>query len=366
MFVGLGLAVEWLFARATARSGDTPLAEAAPTPRLKVVGHRLMLAVVGVLCFGLGSIGAFLLFTWPPQFRRVVIGYLAAVLAFRVALELCRFLFAPDRPALRVVPMSDEAARFWTRWTAWFVGWFAFGYVTIEHLLALGVSLPSCQLLAYVLGFGLLAIALRMIWRPMAAARRSGRVRATILVLLIWLVWIAGCKPLMWALIVIAALPVAIRAAHGAVQHLFRREGEVDGCPRRPCRRRPFSSTAGSGSCSSRSRWPCSPGAGASTSARWRRRNRPAPGWPRASSMRWSSSWSPISCGSSRTPRSIGSLPCRAAKRLGTGPTMSPDEGRRRARLRTLLPILRIVLFVVLAATAILMGLSALGVQIGP
>ncbi len=160
-----------------------------------------------------------------------MIGYLAAVLAFRVALELCRFLFAPDRPALRVVPMSDEAARFWTRWTAWLVGWFAFGYVTIEHLLALGVSLPSCQLLAYVLGFGLLAIALRMVWRPMAAARRSGRVRATILVLLIWLVWIAGYKPLMWALIVIAALPVAIRAAHGAVQHLFRREGEVDRLP---------------------------------------------------------------------------------------------------------------------------------------
>ncbi len=42
------------------------------------------------------------------------------------------------------------------------------------------------------------------------------------------------------------------------------------------------------------------------------------------------------------------------------------DEARRRARLRTLLPIMRNVLFIVLAITAVLMALSSLGVQIGP
>ena len=45
---------------------------------------------------------------------------------------------------------------------------------------------------------------------------------------------------------------------------------------------------------------------------------------------------------------------------------LPPDEARRRARLRTLLPILRIVLFVVVAVTALLMALSELGVQIAP
>jgi small-conductance mechanosensitive channel len=45
-----------------------------------------------------------------------------------------------------------------------------------------------------------------------------------------------------------------------------------------------------------------------------------------------------------------------------------PDsaEGRRSARLRTLLPILRNVLFVVLMVMAALMVLSAMGVEIGP
>jgi small-conductance mechanosensitive channel len=42
------------------------------------------------------------------------------------------------------------------------------------------------------------------------------------------------------------------------------------------------------------------------------------------------------------------------------------DEARRQARLRTLLPILRNVLFVSLACITLLMALSALGIEIGP
>ena len=47
------------------------------------------------------------------------------------------------------------------------------------------------------------------------------------------------------------------------------------------------------------------------------------------------------------------------------GPTET-DEARRRARLRTLLPIMRNVLFILIAITAVLMALSSMGVQIGP
>ena len=42
------------------------------------------------------------------------------------------------------------------------------------------------------------------------------------------------------------------------------------------------------------------------------------------------------------------------------------DEARRRARLRTLLPIVRNLLFIVLIVMATLMALSALGIEIGP
>jgi small-conductance mechanosensitive channel len=45
---------------------------------------------------------------------------------------------------------------------------------------------------------------------------------------------------------------------------------------------------------------------------------------------------------------------------------VSIEEGQRRARLRTLLPILRNMLFVVIVVIAAMMGLSSLGVEIGP
>jgi small-conductance mechanosensitive channel len=55
--------------------------------------------------------------------------------------------------------------------------------------------------------------------------------------------------------------------------------------------------------------------------------------------------------------------------RLQTTEELGPietDEARRRARLRTLLPILRNVLLSLIAVTALLMALSSMGVQIGP
>jgi small-conductance mechanosensitive channel len=45
---------------------------------------------------------------------------------------------------------------------------------------------------------------------------------------------------------------------------------------------------------------------------------------------------------------------------------VNSDEARRRARLRTLLPIFRNILFVTVIAVAAMMALAALGVQIGP
>ena len=55
--------------------------------------------------------------------------------------------------------------------------------------------------------------------------------------------------------------------------------------------------------------------------------------------------------------------------RLQTTEELGPaetDEARRRARLRTLLPILRNVLLTLIGVTAVLMALSSMGIQIGP
>src|SRR5262249_37387023 len=70
----------------------------------------------------------------------------------------------------------------------------------------------------------------------------------------------------------------------------------------------------------------------------------------------------------------VADFVCQAAKTLlvrtlaERQDPQQPDTAaaRRRARLRTLLPILRNVLFIVVVVMAVLMVLSAMGVQIGP
>ena len=232
-FVLLGFGVERLFTRATA-----PLAARTRTASVVSVRHRmtlvltrLQLALARVLCFAAGSIGAFLLFSWPPDLKHLVLGYLGAFLALRLAGVIGDLLFAPDREQLRVLPMRSPSATFWARWIAWFVGSLAFGTASIQLLRRLGMAEPELQLLAYLLGIGLLGLALWAIWRPRRAPRRGRQVAQTLLVATMWLAWVAGAKPLLWAMVVVALLAVAVRATHRAVKHLYRPPDHLEGSP---------------------------------------------------------------------------------------------------------------------------------------
>ena len=233
VFLGLGYSCDRLFWRTTKAIRERIIASPLDTPitRARAVLARLAYGFAWVLAFALGSIGAFLALSWPPSLRAVMLGYLLAFLALRVGLVLARFLFAPQYPRFRVVPMSDDAGSLWYQSTVAFVGWYAFGFVTIQLLRRFGVGEPSVLILAYLLGLGLLAIALRLIWR--SGTTTAGRVAATIASALIYLTWIGGARPIMWTLIVAALLPVAIGAGHRAVEHLFRREADlgVDDAP---------------------------------------------------------------------------------------------------------------------------------------
>lgn len=113
-FVGLGFGAQWLYRVLTGAAlrhigglpMDTVSARVAAT--LKGFGWRLGWLVA----FALGSVGAFLLFDWPPLLRTVVLAYLIAFLGLRLALVLGRFLLAPGAEKFRIVPMDAAAARF--------------------------------------------------------------------------------------------------------------------------------------------------------------------------------------------------------------------------------------------------------------
>jgi moderate conductance mechanosensitive channel len=367
VFIALGFGTEWLFSWATARlrSRIESARPATVAERIRLVLSRFLLELVRLLCFAGGSIGAFLIFTWPPQLRRLVLGYLLAFLMLRVTLALCHFLFAPAHADLRVAPVNDSAASFWQRWIAAFVGWFAFGYVTIQLLLRLGMSLPAAEILASVLWLALLWIALRMIWRQGSSA--AGRAVGTALALLIWVAWVAGAQYVLWTLIVAASLPLALRATHRAVTHLFRPVESPD----------PQAQAAPDSAWAAVVDWVVR--ALLIIAAIW--------------VLDWGWELNLVELAARDTPAArffvgagnavaillVADLLWQLARTaidrqlLAWAPAsgehareLSEEEIKRSSRIRTLLPVVRVMVFIVLAVMAVLMALSALGVQIAP
>ncbi|GEO17583.1 hypothetical protein [Microvirga aerophila] len=172
VFVALGYGSERLFWRTTKHTrtwiGRHPMATVAD--RLRMIAMCLGFGLTLVAIFGLGSIGALLLFDWPPLLRQVVIAYLVAVVLFRLSLVLGRVVLVPDGTAelgdperFRVVPMPAENARFWHRRLALFAGYWAFGHATVDLLGVFGFGPDLQDAAAYILGLGLLGIALEAI-----------------------------------------------------------------------------------------------------------------------------------------------------------------------------------------------------------
>ncbi|HMD66329.1 MAG TPA: hypothetical protein VKG22_06750, partial [Stellaceae bacterium] len=239
VFAAFGFGVEWLFRKATqkARQRLDGLPMEAVDDRLRLVAARLVFAFGVVVAFAIGSLGPFLALDWPPLLREIVLGYLVALLITRIAAVVSHFLLAPDAERFRIVPTDTVAARFWCRRLAVFIGWLAFGRVTVDVLSDLGFSLAGRELVAYVLGLGLLAIALETVWRrPVAPdqvtevpspethrllGRGARNALLSIGIVLLWGLWVARAMPSFWLVLVIITVPLANGVIRRAVGHLL-------------------------------------------------------------------------------------------------------------------------------------------------
>jgi small-conductance mechanosensitive channel len=267
------------------------------------------------------------------------------------------------------------AARCWCRRLTAFVGWFAFGWVTVGVLSTLGFSLDARHLVAYVLGLGLLAIALESVWRrpvapdqgaeaPSRQTHRLGRGPQNALmsagIVLLWGFWVAGAMPDFWLVLVIITLPLADIAIRRTAEHLLQQPGSPqvgDGPP-------------------------------SVIAVSLERGMRALLIIGAAAVLAWGWGIDLVHLAGDDTPFSrlvhgvlsaliillVADVLWRAAKAAidhKLAETADPgqpntDEARQRARLRTLLPIFRNILFVVVIAVAALMALAAMGVEIGP
>lgn len=374
-FVAAGLVTQWLFRWLTTgwRAWMARASVSTARERMIAVFARLIWAAGDVLSFGLGSIGFFLLFPWPPIIREVVVGYLFAVVVFRLASALFDVLLAPHRQAqnqFRVVPVSDEAARFWTKRLSYAAGWYAFGWVTIRLLGTIGFSVPSQQLVAYTLGLILLAIAIEAVWRrpvvadPIDQPRHVGvRVRHwlwTAYFIGVWLLWVVGAMKLFWVALVCAALPGAVALTKASVNNLLRSSDHVEDGHKR--------GTVISVVVERGIRAALIVGAILLLAevlevrlTAMTMQDSPAVRLVRGALSAGiillvvDLAWNVVKV---LIDRRLGDT--EAALEFGS------ERERRRTRLRTLLPILRNFVMILLAVVAVMMALSALGVEIGP
>jgi small-conductance mechanosensitive channel len=377
-FLALGGGTEWVFGKMTrptrARILSLPMNSVAE--RLRAISVRAAFGLGHVAIFAIGSIGAFLVFDWPPLLKQIVLAYLIAALTLRLALLGGRLLLAPrpagehDADRYRVIPMIIGAAQYWHWRIALFVGWFAFGWATVSLVRTLEFSPEARELVAYALGLGLLAVALEATWtwspaaaswepQPLVHHRALGKWLISTYFVLLWALWVAGLMDLFWLTLAAFMLPQAIAVTRLASRHLLRPahgpEASFDHSLTVVYLDRGLRAALIVGTAFLLAyAWRIDLVELASRDTLLTRLVRGVLG-SIVILLVADLIWQVVKTQIDR----------RLAQAQSSGPAGS-EEALKQARLRTLLPIFRNVAFVVLATVAVLMALSALGIEIGP
>jgi small-conductance mechanosensitive channel len=243
-FVALGAGAEWLVWQMTAPARTRILALDLSTlqNRLLALVMRLAIGLGLVAAFALGTVGAFLAFTWPPLLREIVLSYLTAVVGIRLVAVICRLPLAPpwrhikDVRRFRVIPVTDATAAFWYRRLLFAAGFFLLGFATVALLRTLDVPQPGRALVAYILGLGLLAIAIETTWRrpvwpegkdpwvdaPQRAGAQAINYPIIAGLVLLWLLWVLSAMSIFWTLVIAAMLPVVVILTRRSIEHVVR------------------------------------------------------------------------------------------------------------------------------------------------
>ena len=367
VFVGLGLGAEAVVRRIAAPSRARLLARpiATPADRLAAAGLRLLSGLLRVGAFAVGSAGAFLVLSWPPVLYSVLLGYLVAFVLLRLTIVTADFLLEPDAAQLRIVPMADGAARYWARWLVLLVGWYLFGRATIAALASLGAGPDFRALVTSALALVWLGLALAAVWRRPArhadgpAPSRTLSWAVSAYLALLWHFVLAGLPTLFWLGLAVVLVPFLLRLVDQSVALLLRPgegadDGALPGLAAVALHRglRALVILAAAGFLARTLGIDAATIAAGDTVA-----TRLLAGALKAvvillvADLVWhlARAWIDQRLGEARAEADPGS-----------------EEARRRARIRTLLPIVRSFLMVTVAAIAIMMALSALGVEIGP
>ena len=373
MFLGLGILVKRLYWRATTGFRRRLIAMPLDTvqERLRAVGRRLAFGLGWTASFAVGSLGAFLLFDWPPLLHALIARVLLLVVVVWLTTILLRFVLAPGAERFRILPMSTASARHWYVWLTIAVGWYLGAHLVHHFLIDLGMSEPVQILLADTFSLVWLSILLLALWRRPAlhpeqelngerrVAARTRNALLTVALVLVWLLVPLGAVRPFYTVVILAGLLALLRITNLSVGHILRPAGSDHAEAVPPL----VSAVLDRGL---RALWVI----GAALLLAWI--------WELdVNSMGGDTTLSRLLRGGLHAVVIVLVVELvwhmlrtwidrNLAEAQATAGADTPAATQRRARVRTLLPIARNVLFVVLIVMAVLMALSALGIEVGP
>ena len=133
--------------------------------RLSVVGLRLGYKLLWMISFAAGSLGALLLFAWPPLLKTILSALFLIIIVALLWGALARFLLSPQAAGCACSRSPTHSARHWTRWSAVLLSWFFGGWVAMQVLHDFDMDQPVRLPIAYALGLVLFVLAMVALWR---------------------------------------------------------------------------------------------------------------------------------------------------------------------------------------------------------
>jgi small-conductance mechanosensitive channel len=186
------LVISWLFRRYVLPAESQFRESAFPkwTDRLMGLAFRAFLDVISIVIFtAVVIVISFLFLSMTAPQRVLVITYLGAIVIVQAAHMLLKFLLAADVPALRILPVSDDAATYLSRWLLAIVFVYSFGLLTCGIFRIAGVSGLNYYLMITalsVLPAGMLIIMILQNKKTVASTLAGGKAQDSIQY------WLAG------------------------------------------------------------------------------------------------------------------------------------------------------------------------------
>ncbi len=242
IFLFMGGGLEWLYHQ-YARPLQLRITHGLPesvSQRITRAGLGITLHFVGLAIFAGGSAGAFLMFDWPTLTREMVITLLLTVIGFRLIGMLVTFILAPGAPDLRLVPLGNRRSRRATRYVVGATLTGATGIVLWDGLRRLGINtgydeelLPAITVIPVIAAVLFAVILIAMVWRlrqPLAdnpeefhAAGNNKQMPIiyTVLIGIVFLLWLIGATELMWSTVILGLLVPAIKTSKAVIGNLY-------------------------------------------------------------------------------------------------------------------------------------------------